>query len=525
MEMACNTYESVAGNTDVLELLHPSLTLLGCESSGNLLKDTLESLTLRAILRELAADEQIDGVALIGALSTLLPLDTKHTLVEAHPPVIGLVTSKSGAVNSGLLASSKTNDLAVVGVAHRVALGVLQSDGRNGQVTSSALGERRSVLGCDDCVEVLRSNLDIVAVLLEVDAVDGAGLGSRGVVLGVDLKDQVSATLLLLEDLKSSILVAGGNDTVRDLLGDDTGCRNVDNVAKSNHVAEAAHAIGTSGTSVCLSKCRLIDALNIVDKVYLLLIFSERQANSRTSGRDVLEAGSSGLAKSLLELLDKGPGVQSVEKVDVAGRTTKDLEGQVALADVGSSGLLVRVGTISEGAVLVTVTGVFLAEELRDGGIVVGSVLERLEGVSVTATLGDLALLELLKETSVVVGVAEDGNALVVLGGSTNQGNTTNINLLDGLGDADVDLGDGVLEGVKVADNIVDLVDVLLGKVLLIGGKVPGQNTGVDSGVESLDATSKHLGGLCDGRDVPTLGSSWRYLQKREFGHSAGQDP
>lgn len=162
-----------------------------------------------------------------------------------------------------------------------------------------------------------------------------------------------------------------------------------------------------------------------------------------------------------------------------------------------------RVGAISKGAVLFAVAGVLLAEELGDSSIVVGSMLKSLEGIAVTAGLSDLALLELLEEASVVVRVAEDSDALVVLGGSTDKSNTTNVNLLNGLRDADVDLGDGILEGVEVADDIIDLVDVLLGEVLLVGGEITGQDTCMDGRVKRLDATGKHLGGLGDGRDVP----------------------
>lgn len=217
----------------------------------------------------------------------------------------------------------------------------------------------------------------------------------------------------------------------------------------------------------------------------------------------MLEAGSGGLSESLLELLDQRPGVEGIEEVDVSRSASKSLEGELALSHESGGGLLVGVGAVSESSVLVTVASVLLSEELGDGGIVVGSVLEGLEGIGVAARLGDLALLKLAQEASVVVGVAKDGDTLVVLGCSTDKGNTTNIDLLDGLGDADVDLGDGVLEGVQVADNVVDLVDVLLGKILLVGGKVSGQDTGVDGGVEGLDTASEHLGGLCDGRDIP----------------------
>lgn len=423
--------------------------------------------------------------------------------MESHPPVVGLVTGKSGTVNSGLLSSTETNDLSVVGVAHRVALSVLESDGGDGKVTSSALGEGSSVLGGDDGVEVLGGDLNIVTVLLEVDTVDSAGLSSGRVVLRVDLKDEVSATLLLLEDLKSGFFVARSNDTVRDLLGDDASSRNINDVAESNHVAKAAHAVGTTGTSVSLGEAGLVNALNVVDKVDLLLLLSKRETNGSTSRRNVLEASSGGLAKGLVELLNERPGVKGVEEVDVTGRATKDLEGKVALGNVGGSRLLVGVGAVSESAVLVAVTSVLLAEELGDGGIVVGSVLEGLEGVSVAAALGDIALLKLLEEASVVVGVAEDGNTLVVLGGSADESNTTNVDLFDSLGDADVDLGDSVLEGVEVADDVVNLVDVLVGKVLLVRGEVTGQDTSVDGRVQSLDATSKHLRRLGDGGNVP----------------------
>ena len=90
----------------------------------------------------------------------------------------------------------------------------------------------------------------------------------------------------------------------------------------------------------------------------------------------------------------------------------------------------------------------------------------------------------------------------MVLCSGTDEGDTTNVNLLDGLGDGDVDLGDSVLERVQVADDIVDLVDVLLGQVLLVRSEVTGKDTGVDGRVESLDTATEHLGSLCDGRNI-----------------------
>lgn len=497
------TYKGITGDADILELLHPSVSLFVSESRRNLFEDGFEEVTLGTGLGEFAADKQVNGVALVRSLGALLPLDAEDTLVEAHPPVVGLVAGETGAVDTGLLAGSETNDLAVDGVADGVALGVLEGDGGDGQVTSGAFGEGLAILGGDDGVEGLGGDFDVVSVLLEGDAVDGSGFcGSWGIV-GVDLENEVLAALLLLEDLESGILVAGGNDTVGDFLGNDAGSGDVDNVAECNDITEAAHAVGASGTGIGLSESRGLNALNVIDKVDLALFSSKGKTNGSTGGRDVLETGGSGLAQSLLELLDQGPGIQRVEEVDVARRATEDLEGQLLRDAVSSSRLLVRVGTISKGHVLLAVAGVLLAEEARDGSVVVGRVLKGLEGVSVSARLGNFALLKLLQETSVVLGIAEDGNTSVVLGGGTDQGHATNVNLLNGLGDADVDLGNGVLEGVQVADDIVDLGDALLSQILLIGVEVTGENATVDGGVQSLDTAAQHLGSLGDGADVP----------------------
>ena len=68
----------------------------------------------------------------------------------------------------------------------------------------------------------------------------------------------------------------------------------------------------------------------------------------------------------------------------------------------------------------------------------------------------------------------------MVLGRRSDQRDPTNIDLLDGFGDRHIDLGNGVLERVEVADNVVDLVNVLLGKVLLVRGKVASEDPGVD---------------------------------------------
>lgn len=59
------------------------------------------------------------------------------------------------------------------------------------------------------------------------------------------LENAVLSTLLLLEDLKGLGLVAGRDDSVRDLSVDDSGSGGIDSVGESDEVAERGHSVGT----------------------------------------------------------------------------------------------------------------------------------------------------------------------------------------------------------------------------------------------------------------------------------------
>jgi hypothetical protein len=150
----------------------------------------------------------------------------------------------------------------------------------------------------------------------------------------------------------------------------------------------------------------------------------------------------------------------------------------------------VGVGAVAQRELLETVAGVLLAEEARDGGVIVGGLLESLQGILLAASVIDGTRLELLEEFRVVSGVRQNGDTLVVLGRSAEQSDTADIDLLDGLVNGDVDLGDGLLEGVQVSDDEVNLGDLLLGEVLLVGFDVAGKDTTVNSGVEGLHTTA-----------------------------------
>src|ERR1700684_1533905 len=116
--------------------------------------------------------------------------------------------------------------------------------------------------------------------------------------------------------------------------------------------------------------------------------------------------------------------------------------------------------------------------------------LKCLQRIEISAALRDLALFKLLQEFRIVRRIAQNRRSAMILRCSSDQGDTSNIDFLHSFRNCDIDLSNCVLEWVQVANNVVDLVDILFGEVLLIGGKVACENTGVDGRVKSLDSTS-----------------------------------
>jgi hypothetical protein len=70
----------------------------------------------------------------------------------------------------------------------------------------------------------------------------------------------------------------------------------------------------------------------------------------------------------------------------------------------------------------------------------------------------------------------------MVLCSSANQSNTSYIDFLYSLRNGDVNLCDSVFKGIEIADNEVDLIDILFCKVLFVGGKVASEDTSVNLG-------------------------------------------
>ena len=117
-----------------------------------------------------------------------------------EPPEISLGSGETGAVDTGLLTGTNTNDSATVGIGNTVGLSVLEGEGSNDQVGESLSGELSGDIGIcrwklkvkrmtnllvfgDDVFEQLCVDLGIVAALLEVNTVNLAGLDlGRGIV-------------------------------------------------------------------------------------------------------------------------------------------------------------------------------------------------------------------------------------------------------------------------------------------------------------------------------------------------------
>lgn len=240
--------------------------------------------------------------------------------MEAHPPVVGLVAGEAGAVDAGLLAGAEADDLPVEGVADGIGLGVFEGDGGDGEVAEGGVGQGAGVFGDDDGGEgVFRGDLDVVAVLLEVDAVDGAGFDGCGVVGVVDLEDEVFAAFLLREDVEGLGGVGGCDDAVGDFARDDLGGDGVDLVGEGDHVAEAGHTVCAAGAGVGLCEAGVLESFNVVDHVHFAFLLVQRDPDGCPGGGDVLEACRRGEVESLAELFHQRPCVQRIEQVDEAG--------------------------------------------------------------------------------------------------------------------------------------------------------------------------------------------------------------
>ena len=243
------------------------------------------------------------------------------------------------------------------------------------------------------------------------------------------------------------------------------------------------------------------------------------------SGRDVLGNGrAAGVlmledhAGRLVELADQVPSGVGIQIVVVAERLALDLLGAherelrargvlAALGKAVDRGLLLRVLTIAK------VVDLLQRDLELSGGVrhvaclggkptgdsrVVGSggLVDLHLQTTTGGKRGAAAGLAHLGQDGVVVGrVGDDSDARGVLGGRAQHGGATNVDVLDGVREGDLGVGDGLLELVQVDDHQVDHLNAVLSGLLhVLLGIAAGQQRAVNLGVQRLDAAVHHLG-------------------------------
>ena len=218
---------------------------------------------------------------------------------------VGLGAGQPGAVDTGLLTRAHAHGLPVIGKAHGVGLGVFQGDERHDQVDFGGFGQV-FVLG-DDVPEQMLADLEVVPPLLEGDAEDLLRLLLGGNVAGVDGHHVVAALALGFQNGKRLVCVAGGDDAVGDLPGDELRGSGVAHVGQGDPVAEGAHPVGASRPGVGAGERAVVQLGDVIHEAGFFQVLGQHLSHGGGGGRDVLKGRDGDHARGLLQLLHKLP--------------------------------------------------------------------------------------------------------------------------------------------------------------------------------------------------------------------------
>ena len=136
--------------------------------------------------------------------------------------------------------------------------------------------------------------------------------------------------------------------------------------------------------------------------------------------------------------------------------------------------------------------------------------------------LGHAALAQHLQYPGVVQRVHHRDHVLVVLTGGPEHGGPAHVDVLDGVLEGDVRIGDGGLKGIEIDRHQPERDDPVLrhdGAVLRQIG--PAQEPPVDQGVEGLHPAVQDLG---EAGDLVHIGDSHPGLPQRPRGAAGGDD-
>ena len=298
-----------------------------------------------------AVDVAVNDVVTVGTTQIRPEGQAQGLGMLAQEPGVRLGACQTGAVDPGLLTGAHADGLTVKGKADGVTLGVFQGDQSHDQVNLGILGQ--FLVGSYDVFQQRRTDLEIVAALLEGDAEDLLGLLHLGNVVRVNGNDVVAALPLGLQNGQSFVGVAGGDDAVGNLGGDEGSGHFIADVGQGDPVTEGAHPVGAPGAGIGTGQRILVQTFHLVHKAGLFQFLRQGLAHGGGGGGDVLEGSGAGHSGGFLQLLHQLPGVQGIQEVDVAGAAVQNGDGQItAVVHVDGCRLLIGVAAVFQFKIL-----------------------------------------------------------------------------------------------------------------------------------------------------------------------------
>ena len=260
-------------------------------------------------------------------------------------PSIRLTTCQSDTVDTALLTGTNADSLTIHSETDRVRLCVLQSNQGNNQVNLCAFGN--FLVLSNHILQKLIANLKIVATLLECDTEDLLVLNLSRNKVRIDCNHIVSPLTLCLQNLQGLIGIAGSNNTIRNLPGDQLCSHSIASIRQSDPIAKGAQTVRTAGTGISTSQRVLIKTFNIVNKASLLKISGQNLTNRCRGRRNMLKGCSSNHAGCSLQFLNQLPGVQRIHEIDITGAAIQNRDRQfTSIMHVKFCRLLIRVAAI-----------------------------------------------------------------------------------------------------------------------------------------------------------------------------------
>ena len=401
--------------------------------------------------------------------------------VEVEVEALGFGDGLAQGVDAAGLARAAGVELTALGEHDGVALGVFDEDGGEGQV----FGLLFRYLGAGDALQHLFGGGHHGVAVLDQHAVEHGAEHRVGHLEAFALEDD--AVLFASQHLEGVVGIVGGDADLEENLMHLVGHLFGHLLVADEHTAEGADGVAGQG---------------------VLPGLEQGGAHGHAAGVVVLEDGEGGLSR---KVVDKGAGGVDVAQVVIADFLAVELVEatlQVAVEDT----LLVGVLAVAQGSgewrvesgenrtapvVLRSPFSVLHFHEVGvDGGVVMRADAEGVGREAVALLEGGAAVLLLveLQKFGVVVHGGHDDHVVEVLGGGADEADASDVDFLNDVllrGTA----GHGLLEGVEVDDDEVDLRNFVFGQLLAVAVHVAAREDASEHlGVQRFDAAAKDGG-------------------------------